>query len=92
VLGAASEAVLATDSCSLLLRKQREIRRRAGPRALLDLPPHAHAEQARPALRRLASKLHPDRFHAAEPSLRAVSSEVMRALSQAEHELSGSSR
>jgi hypothetical protein len=84
-LGAATDA--SADSCALLLRKQREVRRQAGARALLDLPPHARSEQARPALRRLAQKLHPDRFQAAAPALRAASGEVMRALSQAEREL-----
>jgi hypothetical protein len=87
VLGAAVDGATGTDACSLLLRKQREVRRRAGAYALLDLPPHARPEQARPALRRLAQKLHPDRFDRAEPCLRAASSEVMRALSQAEREL-----
>jgi len=86
-LGAAVEANFDGDACNLLLRKQREIRRRVGPRALLDLPSHARSEHARPALRRLAQKLHPDRFQALEPGLRAASHEVMRALSEAEREL-----
>ena len=87
VLGAAVDETFDGDACNLLLRKQREIRRRVGPHALLDLPAHARSDQARPALRRLAQKLHPDRFHAVEPALRAASQEVMRALSQAEREL-----
>ncbi len=87
VLGAAVEATFDGDACNLLLRKQREIKRRVGARALLDLPSHARSEQARPALRRLAQKLHPDRFQAREPALRAASQEVMRSLSQAEREL-----
>ncbi len=87
VLGAAVEARFEGDVFRLLLRKQREIRRRVGPRALLDLPPHAHFEQARPALRRLATKLHPDRFHGQDPALFAASHEVMRALSEAAGEL-----
>jgi hypothetical protein len=87
VLGAAVDASFDGDACRLLLRKQREIRRRVGARALLDLPPQARSEQARPALRRLAQKLHPDRFHGVEPALCAASHEVMRALSQAEGEL-----
>ncbi|MFT3922504.1 MAG: J domain-containing protein [Myxococcales bacterium] len=86
-LGAAVDSSFDGDACNLLLRKQREIRRRVGPRALLDLPSHAHSEHARPALRRLAQKLHPDRFQALEPGLRAVSERVMSALSQAEREL-----
>ena len=87
VLGAAVEASFDGDACNLLLRKQREIRRRVGPHALLDLPSHARAEHARPALRRLAQKLHPDRFDALDPALRVASQEVMRCLSQAEREL-----
>jgi hypothetical protein len=86
-LGGAMDAAFDGDACSLLLRKQREIRRHVDPRALLDLPPHARPEHVRPALRRLAHKLHPDRFQASDPELQAVSSEVMRALSQAEREL-----
>jgi hypothetical protein len=87
VLGAAVDATFDGGACNLLLRKQREIKRRVGPHALLDLPAHARSEHARPALRRLAQKLHPDRFQALEPALRAASQEVMRSLSQAEHEL-----
>jgi hypothetical protein len=87
VLGAAVDAAFDGDACNLLLRKQREIRRRVGPHALLDLPAHARSEHARPALRRLAQKLHPDRFHALDPALRLASEEVMQSLSQAEREL-----
>jgi hypothetical protein len=86
-LGAAVEADFEGEACRLLLRKQRQIRRRASAHALLDLPAHARAEQVRPALRRLASKLHPDRFHANEAGLREASHEVMRALSRAHGEL-----
>lgn len=87
VLGAAVDATFDGDACNLLLRKQREIKRRVGAHALLDLPSHARSEHARPALRRLAQKLHPDRFQALEPALRVASQEVMRSLSQAEREL-----
>lgn len=86
-LGAAVATKFDGDAFRLLLRKQREIRRCVGPRALLDLPPHAHAEQARPALRKLATKLHPDKFHGLDPALFAASHDVMRALSHAEGEL-----
>ncbi len=92
-LGAAVEASFDGDACNLLLRKQREIRRRVGAHALLDLPSHARSEHARPALRRLAQKLHPDRFYTLDPALRLASQEVMRCLAQAERELlSGTGR
>ncbi len=88
VLGAAFDARMDSNSFSLLLRKQREIRRQASAATLLDLPPHsATPDQARRALRRLAQKLHPDRFSAELPALRAVSADVMRALFRAEETL-----
>lgn len=76
------------DSYSLLLRKRRELMNRASARRLLDLPEGAEPERARGAFRKLAQKLHPDRFHAVEPALSAISNEVMRALASAEAELS----
>jgi hypothetical protein len=76
------------DSYSLLLRKRRELSSRASARRLLDLPESAAPERARGAFRKLAQKLHPDRFHAVEPALSAISNEVMRALASAEAELS----
>lgn len=88
VLGAAFDARVDTDSFSLLLRKQREIRRHASAEVLLDLPSKfVTPDQARRALRRLAQKLHPDRFSAELPALRAVSADVMRALFRAEESL-----
>jgi hypothetical protein len=68
----------------LLLRKQRQVRKHAGPEALLDLAPGAAPEEARRALRRLAGTLHPDRFDSTAPAVRAASSEVMTALVSAE--------
>ena len=76
------------DAYSLLLRKRRELNGRASARRLLDLPESAAPESARGAFRKLAQKLHPDRFHAVEPALSAISNEVMRALASAEAELS----
>ena len=88
VVGAAFDARVDTDSFSLLLRKQREIRRHASAEVLLDLPSKtATPDQARRALRRLAQKLHPDRFSGELPALRAVSADVMRALFRAEETL-----
>jgi hypothetical protein len=72
------------DSYSLLLRKQRELRRRATPSELLDLPERAGPAEARRAFKRLASRLHPDRFHGDAPELFALSSEILRALAGAE--------
>ncbi len=86
-LGLLVEARVGSNSFSLLLRKQREVRRRASAQVLLDLPPHAAPEQARHALRRLAQKLHPDRFATELPALRVVAGEVMGALSRAEETL-----
>lgn len=86
-LGLAVDARVDPDAFSLLLRKQRQIRRHVSPEALLDLPERAAPDQARRALRRLAQKLHPDRFSTELPALRAVSHEVMRALFRAEESL-----
>jgi hypothetical protein len=84
LLGAFAERDGDVDSYSLLLRKQREIRRSVSPSELLDLPPRAGPEQARRAFKRLAARLHPDRFHGDAPELFALSSDVLRALSRAE--------
>lgn len=72
----------------LLLRKRRQLRARAGSSALLDLPESARGADARRALRRLAGRLHPDRFDADTPApIRRASSEVMSALVAAEADL-----
>jgi len=87
VLGAAIGRPLHEDSYALLLRKRQQLSRNASASALLDLPERASAEHARRALRRLAQKLHPDRFQAGDARLHAVSSEVMGALARAESSL-----
>lgn len=90
-LGLLVETRVDSNSFSLLLRKQRQIRRHLSAQVLLDLPPHAAPEQARRALRRLAQKLHPDRFATDLPALRVVAGEVMGALSHAEETLRATS-
>ncbi|HEX6243179.1 MAG TPA: J domain-containing protein [Polyangiales bacterium] len=87
-IGALVERKADLDGYSLLLRKRRELARRASARRLLDLPEEAHPDQARLAFRKLAQKLHPDRFHAAQPGLTDLSNRVMCALVSAEAELS----
>jgi hypothetical protein len=87
LIGAAIERPVHEDSYALLLRKRRQLSRNDSASALLDLPELASAEHARRALRRLAKKLHPDRFQAGDARLHAVSSEVMGALSRAEYAL-----
>jgi hypothetical protein len=87
-IGALADERCELDSYSLLLRKRRELISRVSARKLLDLPESAAPERARGAFRKLAQKLHPDRFHAVEPALSAISNEVMRALASAEAELS----
>jgi hypothetical protein len=82
-LGFAAPAGVREDSYALLLRKRRELARNAGARALLDLPGSANAAGARRALRKLATKLHPDRFQADDARLQQVSHEVMGALTRA---------
>ena len=71
------------DAYALLLRKRRELARNASASTLLDLPGPASAAHVRRALRRLAGKLHPDRFERSDDRLRAVSADVMRALAGA---------
>ena len=89
LLGALGARELDVESYSLLLRKQREIRRSASAAELLDLPERAGPGEVRRAFRRLASRLHPDRFHGDAPELFALSSEVLRALAGAEALLRG---
>jgi hypothetical protein len=73
---------------SMLLRKQRQLRRAADARALLEIGPRASPEEARRALRRLAHVVHPDRFGAAEDAaVRSASREVMTALVDAQRRL-----
>ena len=73
-----------------LLRKKRQLRGSHEARALLDLPPSAGTHEARGALRRLASAVHPDRFGPESPAaIRAASNEVMRAIVQAQQRLQG---
>jgi curved DNA-binding protein CbpA len=72
----------------MLLRKQRQLRRAADARALLEIGPRASPEEARRALRRLAHVVHPDRFGAAEDAaVRSASREVMTALVDAQRRL-----
>jgi len=87
VLGAAIERPVPEDAYGLLLRKHRQLSRNVSASALLDLPEAASAEHARRALRRLAQKLHPDRFLAGDARLYAVSNVVMGALARAENTL-----
>ena len=85
VLGTATDArAHPDDAYALLLRKRRELARNASATTLLDLPgPATSAAHVRRALRRLACKLHPDRFARADHRLRAVSADVMQALAAA---------
>jgi hypothetical protein len=82
-LGLAAPAGMREDSYALLLRKRGELARNASARALLDLPGSANAAGAQRALRKLATKLHPDRFQADDARLQQVSHEVMGALTRA---------
>jgi hypothetical protein len=76
----------------LLLQKRRQIREAASPHTLLDLPPGAGPQEARKALRRLVSDLHPDRLGTGVPeALHRVCSEVIRALVAADSSISESS-
>jgi len=86
VLGGVTVVRKPDEAFALLLRKRRELARNVSASALLDLPESAGAEHARRALRRLAHKLHPDRFQC-DARLHAVSTEVMSALSRAAHAL-----
>jgi hypothetical protein len=80
---------------SLLLRKRAQLRRSATPAELLDLSTEveATAEAPRRALRKLAMHLHPDKFGPDAPhSARALSVEVMQALTRAVTSLTSSVR
>ena len=80
-------------SYPLLLRKHHQLSRSANPYQLLELAPDADAASAGKALRRLAARLHPDALGPdAPPELRALSSELLCALTRAEHTLRNSSR
>ncbi|MDB4989687.1 MAG: hypothetical protein JWN04_4865 [Myxococcaceae bacterium] len=87
VLGAAVDQPAPEHSYALLLRKTREVARNASANVLLDLPPVASSVLVRQAFRRLAQKLHPDRFQAGDARLHALSHRVMGALAEAEHAL-----
>lgn len=87
VLGSVLDAKTNEDAYALLFRKRRELSRKASATALLDLVGPTSDAHVRRALRRLAQKLHPDRFESADDRLRAVSAEVMRGLSSAASEL-----
>lgn len=90
LIGAAAPPGPDAATYPLLLRKCRQLRRDASPDALLDLPAGAPPREARRALRRLAARLHPDRFDAETPSaVRDVSREVMTALVTAEQHVHG---
>jgi hypothetical protein len=82
-LGLAKPVGRREDAYALLLRKRRELARNAGPRALLDLPIDADARGAQRALRKLAIKLHPDRFQSDDVRIQHVSNEVISALTRA---------
>lgn len=71
------------DGYSLLVQKRRQLAAASTPQQLLDLPPGAGPLQARRSLRRLARRLHPDRFEQDPPGVREASGQVMQALSRA---------
>lgn len=81
LLGACAPPTSRRGGYSLLLRKKRELLRRARAQDLLELPPTASSHDATRALRKLARQLHPDRF-GGDPSaaIRAASHDVMSAL------------
>jgi hypothetical protein len=69
----------------LLVRKRMQVRRGATPNELLDLPSSARAVDARRALRRLASAIHPDALGPDAPAaVRSASTDLMAALARAE--------
>lgn len=71
-------------SMSLLARKSREVRASETPSALLDLERSASSDAARPALRKLAQQIHPDRFGPDAPeAIVAASNAVLGALGAA---------
>lgn len=88
LLAALSHELLEAQRFGLLLRKRDQMRRALPARELLDLPKDAAPSDARRALRRLARRLHPDALGPdADPALRMASSEILRALIDAEREL-----
>ena len=81
-------AVVVQQRYALLVRKRAQLARAEDAHALLDLPPDAPADDARRALRRMASALHPDALGPdVSDALRRASSEVMSALIDAERSL-----
>ncbi len=73
---------------AVLLRKTRQLRQGARAAELLDLPATARGRDARRALRRLASAVHPDRFGDGTPdAIQRASHEVMSALLRAQRGL-----
>lgn len=82
-LGAVAPPGLAGAAYTTLLRKKRQLRRKGTqPHALLDLPQRAPRAEARKALRKLATQVHPDRF-ASDPAVVPASEAVMSALTRA---------
>lgn len=78
----------ARERCALLVRKRAQLSRAEDAHALLDLPAGAGVDEARRALRRMASSLHPDALGPdASDALRRASSEVLGALIDAERTL-----
>jgi hypothetical protein len=75
-------------SYRLLLRKHVQLQRRVSPAELLELDRDASPVSTRKALRRLASRLHPDTLGPTTPALlRDASHELMSALVRAEQQL-----
>ncbi len=73
---------------SVLVRKQRQVRKRVSAAELLDLPDDVVPGDARRALRRLVQTVHPDTFGLQAPlAVRRASTELMCALLRAEGEL-----
>jgi hypothetical protein len=87
MLGACGAPETTRDGYALLLRKARQVRRGAKPSELLDLPHHARGAQARRAMRKIASTVHPDRFGDAPEAIRSASHAVMTALVRAQRDL-----
>jgi hypothetical protein len=75
------------DGCALLLSKRVALSRNVSASALLGLPEAASAAHARRALRRLARKLHPDRFGHENEQLERLAGDTLSALTRAEQAL-----
>lgn len=85
VLGMAIEAhSRSLDGYALLLRKRRELARKERAEVLLGA---SRASDARRALRKLAAKLHPDRFGGEDVRLHRLFGQTLAELSRAEHAL-----